>query len=142
LFLIDKKVILNVKMRKNTAVEVGYLSINVLRLWHSAIDCASFGLLSEIPLKVIVLTPFWLLSSLGWRWRWRLLPRCLRLACRSNRSCRVVAYIFWNIRRMIRSSMHDLLRLTLLRCCFCYLLLLLDGNVAHPGSMALVFTTE
>jgi hypothetical protein len=50
-------------MRK-TAVEVGYLSINVFRLWHSAIDCVSFGLLSEVPLKVIVLTPFWLLSSL------------------------------------------------------------------------------
>jgi hypothetical protein len=129
-------------MRKKTAVEVGYLSIDVLRLWHSAIDCASFGLLSEASLKVIVLTPFWLLSSLRRRWWWRLLLRCLGLACRSNRSCRVVAYIFWNIRRMIRSSMHDLLRLTLLRCCFCYLLLLLDGNMAHPSGMALVFTTE
>jgi hypothetical protein len=142
LFLINKKVILNVKMRKKTAVEVGYLSINVLRLWHSAIDCAGFRLLSEVPLKVIVLTPLWLLSSLHRRWRWRLLPRCLGLTCRSNRSCRVIAYIFWNIRRMIRSSMHDLLRLTLLRCCFCYLLLLLDGDMAHPGGMALVFTTE
>jgi hypothetical protein len=27
-------------------------------------------------------------------------------------------------------------------CSFCYLLLLLDGDVAHPGGMALVFTTE
>jgi hypothetical protein len=130
------------KKCEKTAVEVGYLSINVLRLWHSAIDCASFGLLSEVSLKVIVLTPFWLLSSLRRRWWWRLLPRCLGLACRSNRSCRVVAYIFWNIRRMIRSSMHDLLRLTLLRSCFCYLLLLLDRNVTHPGGMALVFTIE
>jgi hypothetical protein len=84
-------------MRK-TDVEVGYLSVNVLRLWHSAIDCASFGLFSEIPLKVSVLTPFWLLASLHWWWRWRLLLRCLGLACRSNRSYRVVAYIFWNIR--------------------------------------------
>jgi hypothetical protein len=30
----------------------------------------------------------------------------------------------------------------LLRSCFCYLLLLLDGNMTHPGGMALVFTTE
>ena len=118
------------------------MSINVLRLWHSAIDCASFGLLSEVPLKVSVLTPFWLLTSLRWWWRWRLLPRCLGLTCRSNISCRVIAYIFWNVRRMVRSSVHDLLRLTLLCCSFCYLLLLLDGNMAHPGGMALVFTTE
>ena len=130
--------ILNVK----TVPEVGYLLVNMLRFWHSTIDCASFGLFSEVPLKVIVLTPFWLLSSLHRRWRWRLLPRCLGLACRSNRSCRVVAYILWNVRRMVRSSVHDLLRLTLLCCSFCYLLLLLDGNMAHPGGMALVFTTE
>jgi hypothetical protein len=128
-------------MRK-AAVGVGYLSVNMLRLWHSAIDCVSFGLFSEVSLKVSVLTPFWLLASLRWWWRWRLLPRCLGLACRSNRSCRVVAYILWNVRRMLRSSMHDLLRLTLLRCSFCYLLLLLDGNMAHPGGMALVLTTE
>jgi hypothetical protein len=128
-------------MRK-TAVGVGYLSVNMLRLWHSAIDYASFGLFSEVPLKVSVLTPFWLLASLHWWWRWRLLPRCLGLACRSNGSCRVVAYIFWNVRRMVRSSMHDLLQLTLLCCSFCYLLLLLDGNMAHPDGMALVLTTE
>jgi hypothetical protein len=125
-----------------TAVEVGYLSVNVLRLWHSAIDCASFGFLSKVPLKVSVLTPFWLLTSLCWWWRWRLLPRCLGLACRSNISCRVVAHIFWDVRRMVRSNVHDLLRLTLLCCSFCYLLLLLDGNMAHPGGMALVFTIE
>jgi hypothetical protein len=62
LFLIKKKVILNAKMRK-AIVEVGYLSINVLRLWHSAIDCASFGLFSEVPLEVSVLTPFWLAEA-------------------------------------------------------------------------------
>jgi hypothetical protein len=50
-------------MRK-AAVAVGYLSVNMLRLWHSAIDCVSFGLLSEVPLKMSVLTPFWLLTSL------------------------------------------------------------------------------
>jgi hypothetical protein len=84
-------------MRK-TDVGVGYLSVNVLQLWHSAIDYAMFRLFSEVLLKVSVLTPFWPLVSLHWWWRWRLLPRCLRLACRSNRGCRVVAYIFWNIR--------------------------------------------
>ena len=129
-------------MQKKTVVEVGYLLVNVLRLWHSAIDCASFGLLSEVPLKMSMLTPFWLLTSLRWWWSWRLLPRCLGLTCRSNKSCRVIAYIFWNVRRMVRSSVHDLLRLILLCCIFCYLLLLLDGNMAHPGGMALVFTTE
>ena len=129
-----------------TVSEVGYVLVDVLRFWHSTVDCASFGLLPKVSLLVSVLAPFWLLAlgirGLHWWWRWRLLPRCLRLACRSNRSCRVVAYIFWNIRRMIRSSMHDLLRLTLLHCCFCYLLLLLDGNMAHPSGMAFVFTTE
>jgi hypothetical protein len=43
---------------------------------------------------------------------------------------------------MIRSSMHDLLRLNLLRCSFGYLLLLLDCNMARPGGMALAFSTE
>jgi hypothetical protein len=102
--------ILNVK----TAAEVGYLLVNVLRFWHSTIDCASFKLFSEVPLEMCMLTPFWLLASLHWWWRWRLLPRCLRLACRSDRSCRVVAYILWNVRRMVRSSVHNLLRLALL----------------------------
>jgi hypothetical protein len=46
--------ILNVK----TAAEVGYLSVNMLRFWHSTIDCASFGLFSEVPLEVGMLTPF------------------------------------------------------------------------------------
>jgi hypothetical protein len=89
--------ILNVK----TAAEVGYLLVNMLRFWHNTIDCASFRFFSEVPLEVGMLTPFWLLASLHWWWRWRLLPRCLRLACRSNRSCRVVAYILWNVRRMV-----------------------------------------
>jgi hypothetical protein len=123
-------------------LKVGYPSVDMLRLWHSTVDCASFGLLSEVSLEVSVLTPFWLLASLHWWWRWRLLPGYLRLACRSNRSRRVVAYILWNVRRMVRSSMHDLLRLTLLCCNFCDLLLLLDGNMAHPGGVALVLTTE
>jgi hypothetical protein len=35
-----------------------------------------------------------------------------------------------------------LLRLALLGCSFCYLFLFLDGDMAHPGSVALVLTTE
>ena len=118
------------------------MSINVLRLWHSAVDCASFGLLSEVPLLWSVLTPFWLLTLLQWRWRRKLLPGSLRLTCRSYRSRRVVVYVLWDVRWMIRSSMHNLLRLSLLRCSFGYFLLLLDCNMARPGGMALAFSTE
>jgi hypothetical protein len=32
--------------------------------------------------------------------------------------------------------------LALLCCSFCYLFLFLDGDMAHPGSVALVLTTE
>jgi hypothetical protein len=46
--------ILNAK----TVAEVGYLLVDMLRFWHSTIDCASFGLLSEVSLVVSVLTPF------------------------------------------------------------------------------------
>jgi hypothetical protein len=75
--------------------EVGYILVDVLRLWHSIVDCAGFGLLPEVSLLVIVLAPFWLLAlgGLHWWWRWGLLPRCLRLACRSNRNCRMVTHI-------------------------------------------------
>ena len=125
-----------------TISAAGYLLVDVLRLWHSTVDCASFGLLSEVSLLMSVLAPFWLLASLYWWWRWKLLPRCLRLACRSNRSCRVVTHILWDIRRVVRSSMHDLLRLALLGCSFCYFFLFLDGDMAHPGGVALVLTTE
>jgi hypothetical protein len=130
--------ILNAK----TVVEVGYLSINVLRFWHNTIDCASFGLFSEVSLVLSMLTPLWLLASLHWWWRWKLLPRCLRLTRRSNRSCRVVTHILWDIGRVVRSSMHDLLWLSLLGCSLCYFFLFLDGDMAHPGGVALVFTIE
>jgi hypothetical protein len=49
---------------EKTTIKVGYLSINVLRLWHSAIDCASFGLFSEVPLLLSILAPFWLLAPI------------------------------------------------------------------------------
>lgn len=127
---------------KKTAIKVGYLSIDVLRFWHSAVDCASFGLFSEVPLVWSILAPFWLLALLQWWRRRRLLPGSLRLTRRSNRNCRVVAYIFWDVRRMIRSSVHDLLRLSLLCCSFGYFLLFLDGNMAHSGGMAFVLTTK
>jgi hypothetical protein len=118
------------------------VSINVLRLRHSAVDCSSFGLLSEIPLVWSILTPFWLLSLLQWRWRRKLLPGSLKLTCRSYRSCGMVVYVLWDVRQMIRSSMHDLLRLSLLRCSFGYFLLLLDCDMACPSCVALVFSTE
>jgi hypothetical protein len=80
--------------------EVGYILVDVLRFWHSTVDCTSFGLLPEVSLLVSVLAPFWLLTLgiSGLHWWWRLLPRCLRLACRSNRDCRMVTHILWNVR--------------------------------------------
>jgi hypothetical protein len=81
--------------------EVGYILVDVLGFRHSTIDCASFGLLPKVSLLVIVLAPFCLLalgiSGLHWWWRWGLLPRCLRLAYRSNRNCRMVTHILWNV---------------------------------------------
>jgi hypothetical protein len=38
--------------------------------------------------------------------------------------------------------MHDLLRLVLLSCSFCYFFLFLNGDMTHPCSMALVLTIE
>jgi hypothetical protein len=58
-FLVKKKVTMNVK----TASGVGYLSIDMLRFWHSIVDCASFRLLPEISLLMGMLAPFWLLTS-------------------------------------------------------------------------------
>jgi hypothetical protein len=100
--LLKRKMMTNIKI----VSEVGYLLVDVLRFWHSTVDCASFGLLPEVSLLVSVLAPFWLLAlgicGLHWWWRW----------------------------------------LVLLGCSFCYLLLFLDGDMAHPYSMALVLTTE
>jgi hypothetical protein len=53
-----------IKWQKNKdAPEVGYSLIDVLGFGHSAIDCASFGLLPKITLLLSVLVPFWLLAS-------------------------------------------------------------------------------
>jgi hypothetical protein len=64
------------------------------------------------------------------------------MASRSNRSCRMIAHIFWYVERVARSSVQDLLRLILPSFGFCDLLLLLNGDLTHSCSMALVFTTE
>jgi hypothetical protein len=50
-------------MNVKTVLGVGYLSIDMLRFWHSTVDCASFGLLPEISLLMGLLAPFWLLAS-------------------------------------------------------------------------------
>jgi hypothetical protein len=36
--------------------------IDVLRLRHNAVDCASFGLLLKVALLLSVVMPFWLLT--------------------------------------------------------------------------------
>jgi hypothetical protein len=64
------------------------------------------------------------------------------MASRSNRSCRMIAHIFWYVGRVARSSVQDLLRLILPSFGFCDLLLLLNGELAHSYSMALVLTIE
>jgi hypothetical protein len=57
--LLKKKMAMNVK----TVSGVGYLSIDMLRFWHSTVDCTSFGLLPEVSLLMGLLAPFWLLAS-------------------------------------------------------------------------------
>jgi hypothetical protein len=46
-----------------TVSGVGYLLVDMIRFWHSTVDCASFGLLPEVSLLVSMLAPFWLLAS-------------------------------------------------------------------------------
>jgi hypothetical protein len=50
-------------MNVKTASGVGHLSIDMLRFWHSTVDCASFGLLLVISLLMGLLAPYWLLAS-------------------------------------------------------------------------------
>jgi hypothetical protein len=64
------------------------------------------------------------------------------MASRSNKSCRVIAHILWYVRRVARSSVQDLLRLIVSSVSFCNLLLLLNSDLTHSCSMALVLTTE
>jgi hypothetical protein len=64
------------------------------------------------------------------------------MASRSNKSCRMIAHILWYVGRVARSSVQDLLWLILPSFGFCDLLLLLNSDLAHSCSMALVLTTE
>jgi hypothetical protein len=64
------------------------------------------------------------------------------MASRSDRSCRMIVHMLWYVRRVTRSSVQNLLRLVLPSFGFCYLLLLLNGDVAHSCSMVLVLTIE
>jgi hypothetical protein len=64
------------------------------------------------------------------------------MASRSDRSCRMIAQILRYVRRVARSSVQDLLRLILPSFGFCDFLLLLNSDLAHSCSMALVLTTE
>jgi hypothetical protein len=64
------------------------------------------------------------------------------MTSQSNKSCRMIAHILWYVGRVTRSSVQDLLRLILPSFGFCDLLLLLNGDLAHSCSMALVLTTE
>jgi hypothetical protein len=50
-------------MNVKTDSRVGYLLVDMLRLWYSAADCASFGLFPEVSLLIGLLTPFWLLAT-------------------------------------------------------------------------------
>jgi hypothetical protein len=50
-------------MNVKTDLGVGYLLVDMLRLWHSTVDCASFELLPEVSLLMGLLTAFWLLAA-------------------------------------------------------------------------------
>jgi hypothetical protein len=64
------------------------------------------------------------------------------MASRSTRSCRMIAHILWYVGRVARSSVQDPLRLILPSFGFYDLLLLLNSDLAHSCSMALVLTIE
>jgi hypothetical protein len=65
------------------------------------------------------------------------------MACQSDRNHRLlVTHILRDIRRIARSSVEDLLWLTLTRFSFSNFLLLLNGNMACPCCVALVLTTK
>jgi hypothetical protein len=65
------------------------------------------------------------------------------MACRSNRSRRLlIAYVFWDVWGITRSSVEDLLRLTLSRLSFGNFLLLLNCNLACSCCVALVLATK
>jgi hypothetical protein len=115
----------------------------VLRFRHSVVDCVSFGLLPKVALLLSMIVPFWLLIVNQRWWWWQLRPGSSGMTCQSNRSRRLlVAYIFWDVWRVARSSVEDLLRLTLSRLGFSNFLLLLNCDLACPCCMALVLATK
>jgi hypothetical protein len=54
----------------------------------------------------------------------------------------LIAYIFWVVWRVARSSVEDLLRLILPRLSFSNFVLLLDRDLARPCCVTLVLTIE
>jgi hypothetical protein len=114
----------------------------VLRFRHNAVDCASFGLLPKFALLLSMIVPFWLLI-VNQRWWLQLRPGSSGMTCRSDRSRRLlISYIFWDVWRLARSSMEDLLRLILPRLSFSNFLLLLNYDLAYPCCVALVLSTK
>jgi hypothetical protein len=115
----------------------------MLRFRHSAVDCASFGLLPKVALLLSMIVPFCLLIMDQRWWWWQLGPGSLGMACQRNRSHRLLfAYVLWDEWRITRSSVEDLLRLTLPRFSFSNFLLLLNCDLACPCCMALVLATK
>jgi hypothetical protein len=45
-------------MNVKNVLGVGYLLVDMLRFWHSTVDCASFVLLPEISMLMGLLAPF------------------------------------------------------------------------------------
>jgi hypothetical protein len=59
-------------MAEKTKIHQGRISFNritvaplidVLRLRHSVVDCASFGLLQKVTLFLSMVVPFWMLTA-------------------------------------------------------------------------------
>jgi hypothetical protein len=89
-----------------------------------------------------MIVPFWLLIVDQRWWWWQLRPGSSRMACRSNRSRRLlIVYVFWDIWRVTRNSVKDMLRLTLSCFGFSNFLLLLNCDLACP-CVALVLATK
>jgi hypothetical protein len=122
-------------------------SVDMPRLEHNVVDCASFGLLPKVTLLLSLTMPFWLLimnqgRHQRWRW-WQLSLGSLGVTCRSNGSHRLlIAYILRDIRRVAQSSMQDMLRRVLPCFGFNDFLLLLDRDLARHCGMSLIFATE
>ena len=115
----------------------------MLGLRHIVVDYASFGFLPKVALLLSMIAPFWLLIVDQWWWWWQLGPGSWGMACRSNRSRRLlIAYVFWDVWGITRSSVEDLLRLTLPCLSFSNFLLLLNCNLTCSCCVALVLTTK